>query len=106
MFISFFRGNSHQEKFRFKSFTGKVDNIFFTVKCAEKKVRIKKKLNDGIELIDGWYYLKFVPSDTDELECNERMDYDITIIVRGEKYTVQKGVFLLKENITTPDCEV
>lgn len=106
MFISFYRGDNHREKFRFKSFKGNIDNVFFTVKCKNRIPRIKKKLNDGIEFKEGWYCIEFIPSDTDELECNQEMVWDIEIIVNGEKYTVKTGTFLLKEDITTPDCEV
>lgn len=106
MDIKFYRGDDHQEKFRFVNFTGTIEEIFFTVKCANKYPRIKKRLGEGIELIDGWYYLTFVPSDTDGLDCNVQMQYDIQIIVGGKKFTVQKGSFTLEEDITTPECEV
>lgn len=106
MEIQFFRGDNKQVKFRFKNFTGKVDEVFFTVKCENKIPRIKKKLNNGIELADGWFCINFEPTDTDELECNQRMKYDIEIIFEGKKYTVQTGRFILKEDVTTPDCEV
>lgn len=106
MKIKFYRGDDHQEKFRFKTFTGTIENMFFTVKCADKCPRIKKRLGDGIELIEGWYYLTFLPSDTNDLMCNLEMEYDIEIITGGKKFTVQKGIFVLEEDITTPDCEV
>ena len=106
MVINFYRGDDHQEKFRFKTFTGNIDDIFFTVKCKNRYPRIKKKLNNGIELIDDWYYITFVPADTEGLDCNIEMEYDIEIITGGKKYTVLKGVFTLEEDITTPDCEV
>ena len=106
MTIEFFRGDDHQEKFKFKTFTGVIDEIYFTVKCEHKYPRIKKKLKDGIEFVDGWYYLTFIPSDTECIDCNLKMQYDIQIITNGKKYTVQKGEFVLLEDVTTPDCEV
>lgn len=106
MEIRFYRGDDHQEKFRFKTFTGIIEELYFTVKCKNKYPRIKKKLGNGIELIDDWYYITFLPSDTDKLLCDLEMEYDIEIITSGKKYTVQKGTFILEEDITTPDCEV
>ena len=106
MNISFFRGDDHQEKFRFKTFSGTIDDMFFTVKCKNRYSRIKKKLGEGIELIDGWYYLTFLPSDTDKLTPDLEMEYDIEIITEGKKFTVLKGDFVIEEDITTPDCEV
>ena len=106
MDIRFYRGDDHQEKFRFKTFTGTIEDMFFTVKCKNKYPRIKKRLGEGIELKDDWYYLTFLPSDTDKLDCNLEMKYDIEIITEGKKYTVQKGSFILEEDVTTPDCEV
>lgn len=106
MTIKFFRGDDHQEKFRFKNFTGTIEKMYFTVKCENRIVRIKKRLNEGIELIDGWYCITFEPKDTENLECDKRMYYDIQIFVEGKKYTVIKGLFVLVEDITTPECEV
>lgn len=106
MGISFLRGDDHQERFRFKTFTGTIEQIFFTVKCINGCPKIKKKLGNGIEFIEGWYYITFVPEDTDGFECSLKMFYDIEIITNGKKYTVKKGAFSLEEDITTPDCEV
>ena len=107
MDIKFYRGDNHIVKFKFKAFTGKIDNIFLTVKCEQRTSRVQKKLDDGITLKeDGWYYVEFVPEDTDGLDCTLKMTYDIQIITDGLKYTVHKGLFILKEDITTPDCEV
>jgi hypothetical protein len=104
--IAFFRGDNHKEKFRFKNFTGAIDNLFFTVKDINKKPVIKKKLNDGISFKDEWYIIDFLPEDTNNLPFDIEMPYDIQIITGGEKYTVEKGIFILDEDITTPDCEV
>lgn len=106
MEISFFRGDDHEERFRFKTFTGSIEEIYFTVKSLSGYPKIKKKLNDGITLKDGWYHITFVPKDTNDLECTTQMVYDIQIVTGGLKYTVQKGKFILEEDVTTPDCEV
>lgn len=106
MMISFFRGDNHQEKFRFKKYTGKIDMVFFTVKDENKNPVIKKKLNDGISLLEEWYIINFLPEDTNNLKCDTVMKFDIEIITQGEKYTAEKGTFILDEDITTPDCEV
>ena len=104
--IEFYRGDNHQLKFKFTTFTGVIDEIYFTVKCEQKYPRIKKKLKNGIELIGEWYYLNFEPKDTEGIDCSFKMKYDIEILTEGKKYTVQKGDFVLLEDITTPDCEV
>lgn len=104
--IEFYRGDNHQVKFQFKSFTGKIDEMYFTVKCEQKYPRVKKCLGNGIELIDDWYNVFFVPEDTDGIDCSLTMKYDIQIITGGKKFTVQTGEFNLLEDITTPDCEV
>ena len=106
MNIKFYRGDDHEEHFRFKTFTGEIENIFFTVKSSSGYPKIKKKLNDGIKLIGDWYHIIFVPEDTNGLNCEDGMVYDISIITNGLKYTVQKGKFTLDEDVTTPDCEV
>lgn len=106
MNISFYRGDNHKVRFKFKSFTGTIEDMFFTVKCKNKYPRIKKRLNDGITQDGEWYCIVFKPEDTDKLSCDLEMTYDIQIIFEGEKYTIQKGNFVLEEDITTPDCEV
>lgn len=104
--IKFIRGDNHQIKFKFKTQIDIIDEIYFTVKCEHKYPRIKKSLKNGIELIDGWYNIFFVPTDTDNIDCSLTMKYDIQLITGGKKFTVQKGDFILEEDITTPDCEV
>ena len=106
MIIQFTRGDNHQVRFKFKSFTGTIDKMYFTVKCQLDRARIQKKLGDGIEYKDGWYTITFVPEDTDGLICGTPMKYDIEIIVDGEKYTIKKDKFILDEDVTTPAEEV
>lgn len=106
MDITFYRGDHHKTKFKFKNFTGKIEKMFFTVKCKNKYPRIKKNLDNGITLMnDGYYCISFTPKDTNELACDLEMKYDIEIITGGEIKTVAVGNFILKEDVTTPDCE-
>lgn len=105
MEIKFIRGDNHQIRFRFTNYDSGIEKMFLTVKCKNKYPRIKKKLNESIFYNDGWYYVEFLPKDTENLECGE-MEYDIEIVTGGKKYTVLKDRFVLEEDITTPDCEV
>lgn len=106
MEIKFYRGDDHKVRFKFKNFTGQIDKMFFTVKCANKYPRIKKNLDNGISFNEGYYCIEFSPEDTNDLSCDMDMVYDIEIIVGGEKKTIAKGKFILEEDVTTPDCEV
>ena len=105
MIIQFIRGDNHQVRFKFKTFTGVIDKMYFTVKCQLDRVRIQKKLGDGIKYENGYYTIFFVPEDTNGLMCTE-MRYDIEIIVNGETYTIMKNQFILEEDVTTPKEEV
>ncbi len=106
MVIQFTRGDNHQVRFKFKTFTGEIEKMYFTVRCQMDRVRIQKKLGDGIEYKDGWYTINFIPEDTDGLICGTPMKYDIEIIVDSEKYTIIKDTLMLEEDITTPAEEV
>lgn len=106
MYIKFYRGDNFELKFKFKNLETVVDKMYFTVKNKKGDVLIKKKLNDGISLIDGYYLITFLPEDTDGMVCEDGMVYDISIIIEGSKHTVLKGKFILEEDVTTPDCEV
>lgn len=106
MKISFFRGDDHEVKFRFPNFNGTIEMIYLTVKCSEKTTRLQKKLGDGIELVDNYYVVTFVPDDTNNLPCYLKMTYDIEIITGGKKYTVLKDEFEIEEDITLPKDEV
>lgn len=106
MDISFYRGDDHKVRFKFKNFTGTIEKMFFTVKDGNRQVKIKKNLNSGISHDGEYYCIEFSPADTDDLPCYLDMIYDIEIIVGGEKKTVAKGKFTIEEDVTTPDCEV
>ncbi len=106
MTINFVRGDYHQIRFKFKSYSGSIDAMYLTVKCEQKIPRIRKKLGDGIELVDGWYVVTFEPKDTNEISCSLNLMYDIEIFVGDKPFTIMKDQFLLEEDITTPKEEV
>lgn len=107
MIISFFRGNDHEVKFKFKTFTGAIEKMWLTVKCQQKIKRLQKTLGNGIELVNGYYVVTFVPKDTDELPCDLELVYDIEIQTGGKIFTAAKNTFEVKEDVTTPkDKEV
>lgn len=104
--IQFFRGNYHQVKFKFKSYTGDVNKIYFTVKCEERLVRIAKNLDNGITKDGEWYVITFLPEDTNDLSIGLDMIYDIEILINDKPFTIAKGAFVLEEDITRPTEEV
>ena len=106
MTIKFVRGNDHEVRFRFKTFTGKIEKMYLTVKCSKKYKRLQKTLGNGIELIEGWYVITFVPADTNGIDCSLDMIYDIEIIVGGKRKTIKKDKFILIEEVTSPEDEV
>lgn len=108
MIIKFYRGDNHKVRFRFTKYTGEVEKMYFTVKDELRNVILAKKLGDGSFEKDeeGWYVIKFVPEDTDNLPFWKDLIYDIQIIVEGEKYTIKKDIFKLEEDVTRPTEEV
>lgn len=106
MKIKFFRGNDHEVKFKFKTFTGTVDKMYLTTRCEKRIARLRKSLGNGITKDDEWYTVTFVPADTNDIDCSLKMTYDIEIIVNGKTYTVKKDRFILLEENTRPEDEV
>lgn len=107
MKIEFYRGDNHKVRFRFTKYKGEIEKMYFTVKDEVRNVILAKRLGDGSFEKDGeWYVIKFVPKDTDDLQFWLELTYDIEIIVQGEKYTIMKDEFKLKEDVTRPDEEV
>lgn len=96
MTIKFYKGDSHETSFRFKSYDGEVDNVFFTVKDLNKNIKISKELGKGITLEDGWYHIYFEPKDTENLKC-EKMIFIIKINIKGSIFTVHTDKFDLDE---------
>ena len=100
MDIKFFRGDFHQTKFRFKSYKGPIDKMYFTVKDSNRQVQLTKKLNDGITKEGDWYIITFLPEDTNELPYWLDMIYDIEIFIGETKpITVVKAAFDLEEDV-------
>ena len=104
--ISFFRGNYHQIKFKFKTFEGTPEMIYLTVRCEKRYKQLHKRLGDGIELVDGWYVITFDPEDTNNIDCTLEMTYDIEIVVDDKPFTIKKDKFILLEENTRPEDEV
>lgn len=96
MNISFYRGDDHEVKFRFKNFEGKFDDIIFAVKNLDERVIIEKHLGKGIEPIDEWFHVCIKPEDTSWISFTERMTYDVRAIIQGLEFTVQRGNFKIK----------
>ena len=106
MVIKFYRGDDHSVKFRFLNFNGTIDEIYFTIKNQKKETILHKRLKDGIDIVDDYYVINFVPNDTDNIDIYLEMEYDIQIVVDNKKYTIAKNKFILDEDITTPENEV
>lgn len=106
MDIKFFRGNDHQVKFKFKTFTGTPENIVFAVKSLTNEKLIVKKLNEGITKDDEWYVITFIPEDTTDINYDLKMKYAIKVIVDGKQYTAQRGKFILDDEVIRPADEV
>lgn len=106
MEIKFFRGDYHQTKFKFKTYKGPIDKMYFTVKCEERVVRIAKKLDDGITKDGDYYVITFEPEDTNNLPGGITMVYDIEIFVNDKPFTICKDKFTIDEDVTRPSEEV
>lgn len=105
--IKFFRGNYHQIRFKFKTYTGTPEKIYLTVRCEKGYKQLHKRLGNGIELVDDWYVITFLPEDTNDIDCSLDMTYDIEIVVDNKKpFTIKKDKFTLLEENTRPEDEV
>jgi len=84
-----------------------VDELYFTVKedCCVEEVIFQKKLSEEIIYKDGAYYIVISPDDTSSLEYG-RYVYDIKFIKDGIKKTIEKGIFLVSEEVTFACNEV
>lgn len=109
MIIEFFRGDNHQVKFKFKSYTGQVDKMYFTARDKNREVKITKSLGNGITKEGEYYIINFTPSDTNIFEqIIDRLVliYDIEVIIADETYTIAKDKIILEEDITKAEQEV
>ena len=94
---------------------GEVDRMYMTVKCPSGLVRVQKKYykdsrvgkTEGIEpQADGSYIITLEPSDSDNLKCSLKYNYDVQIIVGKVKKTIVKGKITLDEEYTCCRNEV
>lgn len=106
MKIKFFRGNDHEIKIRFKTFTGELEKMYLTVRCEKGVKRLQKTLSNGITKENDYYIIKFIPEDTNNVDCSLNMTYDIKIIVDGKRKTIAKDFFVLDEENTRLEDEV
>ena len=104
--IKFFRGDYHETKFKFKTYTGPVDKIYFTVRDEERIVRMTKQSDNGIKKEGEYYVIVFEPEDTNNLPFGLVMVYDIEIMVNGKPFTIAKDKFTIDEDVTRPTEEV
>ena len=109
--IEYTKGDSHQIQV---TDVGEVDRMYMTVKLSNL-VKIQKifykdsRLGEskGIELQeDGSYLITLDPSDTDNLKCNTKYNYDVQINVGKVKATIIKGQITLTEEVTCCRDEV
>lgn len=80
------------------------DQIYFTMKNANKEAVVKKKINSGIIFgEDGYYHITLEASDTEDLAVGT-YNYDIELDLRLEKNfvnTMIEGEITLNEDVTT-----
>ena len=109
--INYVKGDSHQIQV---TEVGEVDRMYMTVKKSNL-VKIQKRyyldpragISEGIELQeDGSYLITLEPSDTDNLKCATKYNYDIQINVGKVKATIVKGTIELEEEYTCKRDEV
>lgn len=103
--LEFYRGDTFQQHFTV-SWNQPITEIYFTVKqtAEDKKALIKKKLNDGINLVDktddGEVYLLTIDAeDTENLKVGSYV-YDFEILSGKLKQTPTTGTLTLTEDVT------
>lgn len=103
--LEFYRGDTFQQHFTV-SWNNPITGIYFTVKQTsdDKIPLIKKKLNEGINLVDktddGEVYLLTIDSeDTEHLKAGS-YNYDFEILSGNLKQTPQTGTLTLREDVT------
>ena len=103
--LEFYRGDTFQQHFTIL-WNQPITEIYFTVKQTsdDKNPLIRKKLNDGINLMDktdeGDVYLLTIDSkDTETLKVGT-YNYDFEVLSNNLKQTAYTGTLTLKEDIT------
>lgn len=81
------------------------DNIYFTMKNANRIAEVKKSINNGITLEnDGYYHITLEADDTEDLNL-ETYSYDIELVLNLSPKefvaTLITGEITLNEDITT-----
>lgn len=107
MDFEFPRGDTFQFKFQIQDKSGELleldtgIEIYFTVKKNRnsKSVLIQKKLNHGIELKDGFYYVRINADDTSGLSYGT-YNYDIQLKQGDIVKTITLGTITLTDEIT------
>lgn len=107
MDFEFIRGDTFQFKFQIKDKSGEIleldtgIEIYFTVKKNRnsKTIAIQKKLNNGIELKDGFYYVRIDADDTSKLAYGT-YNYDIEFKQGDIVKTITLGTITLTDEIT------
>lgn len=113
MDFEFTRGDTFQFKFRIKDKNGEVlplnqnAEIYFTVKKNRnsKNVLIQKRLNEGIEFRDGFYYVRIDADDTNSLSYGT-YNYDIEFKQGNIVKTITLGQITLTDEITFKGDEI
>lgn len=80
------------------------DNIYFTMKDANRVAKVKKSINNGITLEDRYYHITLEAEDTEDLSLGT-YNYDIELVLnvspREFVATLITGEVTLTEDITT-----
>lgn len=97
------------DKFRIKDQNGEIlnlsatDQIYFTVKNANKQAVIKKRIGSGITLgDDGYYHITLESTDTEDLAIGT-YTYDIELdlnLIPTFVRTIIEGEITLNEDVT------
>lgn len=103
--LEFYRGDTFQQHFTV-SWNNPITEIYFTVKQTsdDKIPLIRKKLTDGINLIDKTddeevYLLTINADDTEKMKVGS-YSYDFEVLSGELKQTAYTGILTLKEDIT------
>ena len=115
--FEFYRGDTYTRDFTVAGWSLPISNVYFTVKESvdHKKVRIQKRLNKGIEIVDETeegttFNLKINATDTDDLKADTDYVFDIEIHseVDGElvKRTIATGILRVWASATRTCNEV
>lgn len=104
--IEYIRGDSCFLRIKFKSYEGRIDKMFFTVRENETLRKIIKFFDNGIKKQeDGTYIITLNPSDTNSMTPQFEYNYDIEIIIDDFVKTIAIGKMILEQDQTLPQDE-